>query len=273
MTAIERTERSKVMSSELEKALEKAKYSALPLPRAKSEPTTVFSFFEGHLYIVRNAHTCLPSPPLGVTPDPSVDTLTFTREFKFEFKAIINFLLKIFGAGSASADLGARDVHSATVVLGGLSHHTIETGSLIDYLLKLDPKSACMRDIRNPANFLIVAALRASTFTYTFKDEKGATVRLSGPEANSMFKADASMDVNVTQEGKIVVNSACYIGVVTWDGKKIAQEVEKARRFASGKALRKFEAAGIFDLANEPGDIRTKQLASLGISATKKKNR
>jgi hypothetical protein len=200
------------MSSELEKALEKAKYSALPLPRAKSEPTTIFSFFEGHLFVVRNAHTCLPIPPLEVTPDPSVDTLTFTREFKFEFKAIVSFLLKIFGAGNASADLGTRDVHSATIVLGGLSHHTIETGVLVDYLLKLDPKSACMRDIGNSSNFLIVAALQASTFTSTFKNEKGATVKFSGPEANSMFKADASMDVQVTQQGQIVVNSPCYIG-------------------------------------------------------------
>lgn len=69
------------MSSGLEKALEKAKYSALPLPRAKSEPTTIFSFFEGHLFIMRNAHSCLPDPPVETTPDPSVHTLAFTREF------------------------------------------------------------------------------------------------------------------------------------------------------------------------------------------------
>jgi len=222
---------------------------------------------------VRNPQTCLPSPPLNITPDPSVDTLTFTREFKFQLKAIVSFLLKIFGAGSANAELEARDVRSATVVLGGLSHHTIATGELMDYLLKQDPKSPCMRDILNKSNFVIVAALQASKFTYTFKNEKGVTVKFSGPEANNMFKADASVDVQVTQQGEIVVNSPCFIGVVTWDGKKVAQELEKAKRFASGKAFRRFEAAGMFHLANEPSEVRARQLASLGVSASKKKKR
>jgi hypothetical protein len=261
------------MSSELEKALEKAKYSALPLPRAKSEPTTIFSFSDGHLFIVRNAHSCLPNPPLGVTPDPSVDTLTFAREFKFELKTAFSFLLKVFGAGSANAELEARDVHSATVVLGGLSHHTIETGELMDYLLKQDRKSACLRDILNNSNLVIVAALQASTFTYTFKNEKGATVKFSGPEANGMFKAEASVDVRVTEEGKIVVNSPCFIGVVTWSGERIAQELEKARRFALGMGLRKFSPGGVFELAMKPGEIRARQVASLAIAAPRKKPR
>lgn len=261
------------MSSELEKALEKAKYSALPLPRTKSEPTTIFSFFEGHLFIVRNAHSCLPNPPLEITPDPSVDTLTFAREFKFKVNAVFSFLLKIFGAGSANAELEAKDVRSATVVLGGLSHHTIQTGALMDYLLKQDPKSPCMRDILNKSNLVIVAALQASAFTYTFKNAKGATVKFSGPEANGMFKADASVNVQVTEQGQVVVNSPCFIGVVTWSGKKIAQELEKTRKFSSGKAFRKFEPAGVFDLAIAPSEVRAQQLASLEISVSRKKRR
>ena len=74
------------MASDLEKALERAKYTALPLPRTKSEPTTIFTFDDGQLYIVRNAHSCLPNPPIAVTIDPAVDTIMFTHQFSFEFK-------------------------------------------------------------------------------------------------------------------------------------------------------------------------------------------
>jgi hypothetical protein len=259
------------MGSALEKALEEAKYSALPLPRAKSEPTTIFSFSEGHLYIVRNAHSCLPDPPLETTPDPSVDTLTFAREFQLEGKALFSFLLKIFGAGSANAELEAKQVRSASIVIGGLSHYTIQTGALMDYLLRQDVKSPCMRDILNKANFLIVAALRASSFTYTFKNERGGTVKLGLPELNGMFKANAGVDVKVTEEGKVVVNAPTFIGVVTWDGKKISQELDKARKFASGKTLRKFEPAAVFALANVPKEVRAQQLASMGISAARRR--
>jgi hypothetical protein len=181
--------------------------------------------------------------------------------------------LKVFGAGSANGELEARDVRSATIVPGGLSHHTIETGALIDYLLKLDPQSACIRDIRNASNFLIVAALQASTFTYTFKNEKGGAVKFSGPEANSMFKADASVDVQVSQQGQIVVNLPCYVGVVTWDGKRITQELERARKFAAGKAFRKFVAPPVFEIANEPSDILARQRALLGVSKPNKRKR
>ena len=261
------------MSSELEKALEKAKYSALPLPRAKSEPTTVFSFTEGHLFIVRNAHTCLPDPPLAVTPDPTADTLTFSRQFSFQLKAVVSFILKIFGAGNANAELEANDVKSATVVLGGLSHHTIATGELIDYLVqqeKTDPRSPCMRDLKNKSNFLIVAALRAKSFTYTFKNQKGITVKFSAPAINSMFKVDTSVDIQTTTEGSIVVNAPCYVGVVTWDGKRIAQEIDKAQKFASGKAFRAYKAPSVFQIANEPSEVAASRLASLGVSRKKR---
>jgi hypothetical protein len=241
--------------------------------RESTRKGKIFSFFEGHLFIVRNAHSCLPDPPLETTPDPSVDTLTFTREFKLEGKALFSFLLKIFGAGGASGELQAKEVRSATVTIGGLSHYTIQTGALIDFLLKQDPKSPCMRDILNKANFLIVAGLRASSFTYNFKNESGATVKFSGPEVNGMFKADASVEVNVLDQGQVVVNSPAFVGVVTWDGNKIGQELLKARKFASGRKLRRFEPPSVFDLANEPKEIRAGQIASLGILAKGKKRR
>jgi hypothetical protein len=72
------------MASDFEKVLEKAKYTALPLPRGKSGPTTVFAFNDGHLFIVRNQHSCLPDPPLSVTEDPAVDLLAFNKQFSFE---------------------------------------------------------------------------------------------------------------------------------------------------------------------------------------------
>src|SRR5262249_28789037 len=152
----------------------------------------------------------------------------------------------------ANAELEANDVKSATVVLGSLSHHTIATGDLIDYLVKRDPKSPCIRDLTNKSNFSIVAALQAKSFTYTFKNQKGVTVTFSAPAIDSMFKVDANVSVNITSEGSVVVNSPCYIGVVTWDGKKIAQEIEKAKKFASGRAIRGYKAPSAFQIANDP---------------------
>ena len=67
--------------TDLEKVLAQAKYTALPLPREKSAPTTIYSFHDGQLFIVRDAHTCLPDPPLKVADDNAVDTLQFQREF------------------------------------------------------------------------------------------------------------------------------------------------------------------------------------------------
>jgi hypothetical protein len=63
-----------------------------------------------------------------------------------------------------------------------------------------------------------------------------------------MFKVD-------TSEGSIVVNASCYLGVVTWDGKKIAQEIDKARKFSSGKALRAYTAPSVLQIANDPSEV------------------
>ena len=89
-----------------------------------------------------------------------------------------------------------------------MSHHTIATGELIDYLLKQNPKSPCMRDLTNKSNFLIVAALQANSFTYTFKNQKGVTVKFSAPAINSMFKVDASVNVNTITTASFDKNSS-----------------------------------------------------------------
>jgi hypothetical protein len=252
------------MASDLEKALEKAKYSALPLPREKSEPTTIFAFEDGHLYIVRNAHTCLPDPPLSTTIDPAADTVTFTREFKLEFNAVVSFLLKLFGSGNAKAELNARNISSATVQMGGLSHCTIQTGELVDYLLKQSQNTTCLRDIYDEDHFTIIAALQARSFTYSFHNETGAIVKFTSPEANALFQAQAGINISVTTEGKVVVNSPSYVGVITWDGKRIAKEIEKARKFKPGFTMRGYEAPNAIENACLPGELRERQLQSLG---------
>lgn len=265
------------MSTDLEKALEKAKYSALPLPRAKSEPTTIFAFEDGHLFIVRNPHACLPDPPLAVTVDPAVDTLAFTREFKLEFNAVVSFLMKIFGAGNAKAELSVKSISSATVQMGGLSHHTVQTGELIDFLTKQNQTGSCLRDIFDKDHFTIIAALQANTFSYTFKNEKGAVVKFTGPEANALFQAQAGINISVTSEGKVVVTSPCFIGVITWDGKRIAKEVEKARKFKPGLALRPYKAPNAIANACSSQELRERRLRSLksagGAGAPNRKTR
>lgn len=261
------------MSTDLEKALEKAKYSALPLPRAKSNPTTIFAFEDGHLFIVRNPHTCLPDPPLAVTVDPAVDALAFTREFKLEFNAVVSFLMKVFGVGNAKAELSVKSISSATIQMGGLSHHTVQTGELIDFLMKQDQTGSCLRDIFDKDHFTIIAALQASAFTYTFKNERGVVVKFTGAEANALFQAQAGMDISVTSEGKVVVNSPCFVGVITWDGKRITQEVEKARKFKPGLSIRAYEAPHAIANACSPQELRDGKLRSLKSAqgATKRK--
>ena len=252
------------MADDLETALERAKYVALPLPRAKSEPTTIFAFDSGNLYIVRNPHSCLPDPPIKVTPDPSVDTISFTRQFAFEFKGVVSFLSKIFGSGHAKAELSAKDIRSATVQMGGLAHYTIETGALIEYLLA-QPATACMRDLLDPDHYTIVAALNAKTFTYTFKSNKGAVVKLTAPEAQGLFQADAQTEVSVTAEGQVVVNAPRFVGVVTWDGAKMRQELEKAKRAATGFGLTRRKVPTALENAVAPRAIRAAQAASLRV--------
>ncbi len=252
------------MASELEKALDRAKYAALPLPRSKSEPTTIYSFTDGHLFIVRNPHTCLPDPPLSVTTDPAVDTMEFTREFNFQLKGILGFLAKQFGIGNAKSELEVKNIKTATVQMGGLAHHTIETGVLIDYLLQQKP-STCLGDVLDKDHFTIVAALQVKTFTYTFKNSKGVAVSLSAPEANGLFKVDASVDVQISSEGKVVVSAPAYVGVVTWDGGQIKKELEKARKQAGMRTLRPRRIPGALENALNPQEIYRRQLASMGV--------
>lgn len=47
------------MRTDFERAIESAKYAALPLPRTKTGPTTIIGFTNGHRVIARNQHSCL----------------------------------------------------------------------------------------------------------------------------------------------------------------------------------------------------------------------
>jgi hypothetical protein len=248
--------------ADLEKVLAKAKYTALPLPREKSGPTTIYTFHEGQLLIVRDPGTCLPDPPLKITEDRSADTLQFQREFEFSLKGIISFLAKIFTLGKAKAELEARSVSSATVVLGGLQHETIQTGMLIDFLMAHD-RNSCLRDILDKSHLTVVAALKAATFTYTFHNERGTTVSLTLPEAEGLFQANASVSVSLTQDGKIVVNAPRYVGVVSWKGDQIEKELKKARKFAGKPALAAYEAPGAWALAASSAEILAVRDASV----------
>jgi hypothetical protein len=255
--------------TDLEKVLAQAHYTALPLPREKSAPTTIFSFHDGQLFVVRDPHTCLPDPPLAVTVDAAVDTIQFQREFQFDVKGIISFVLKVFSLGKAKAELATKDVKSATVVMGGLQHETIQTGQLIDYLMTA-PHDGCLRDIVDDKNFTVIAALRASTFTYTFHGAKGASVSLTLPEAEGLFKADASVNVSVTTDGKVVVTAPRYVGVVTWKGDVIAKQVEKARKFAQALGAAPYQPPNPFALSASTSDIMNARLATLAATGEKR---
>lgn len=252
--------------ADLEKVLAKAKYTALPLPREKSGPTTIYSFHDGQLLIVRDPGTCLPNPPLKVTEDHAVDTLQFQREFEFNLKGIVSFLANIFSLGKAKAEFEARSVSSATVVMGALQHETIETGVLIDFLVN-HQRDACLRDILAKNNLTVVAALKAATFTYAFRNSKGASVSLSLPEVEGLFKADASVSVSITQDGKAVVNAPRYVGVVSWRGDEIEKELKKARKFAAQPSFAAYEPPGPFALAASQTEIFHIREASLSKAA------
>jgi hypothetical protein len=268
------------MANDFEKAIESARYSALPLPREMTGPTTIFEWSDGHLIIVRNPHSaCLPDPPLAVTEDTSVDLLTFERQFSFDIKGFFGFLAKIFGAGQAKSSFEVKSIQKATVQMGGLAHHTVETGALMEYLLPKDPSTFCMREILDKDHFTIVAALRAKTFTYEFTNDSGATVQFTSPEAVSLFQANASVDVKVASDGKIVVTSPTYVGYVAWDGKRIAKELQKAKAPARmglvGGAkpvtsIAPFMKASpstinLIEKALPPDELRQRRLASMGI--------
>jgi hypothetical protein len=249
--------------TDLEKVLAQAQYTALPLPREKSSPTTIYSFHEGQLFIVRDPHTCLPDPPLKINEDRAVDTLQFQREFSFNLKGIVSFFVKVFSLGKAQGEFEAKKISSATVVMGGLQHETIQTGELIDFLVKAQPNS-CLRDVLDKTHFTVIAALKAASFTYTFKNSKGVTVNLTLPEAEGLFKTDASVSVSVTTDGKVVVNAPRYVGVVSWKGDTIAKELEKARKFAARPtAFVGYKAPSIVALAASLADIHRVREATL----------
>jgi hypothetical protein len=240
--------------ADLEKVLAKAKYTALPLPRENSGPSTIYSFHDGQLFIVRDPGTCLPNPPLKVTEDHAVDTLQFQREFEFNLKGIVSFLETIFSLGKAKAGLEAKSVSSAIVVMGGLQHETIATGALIDFLVD-HKRDSCLRDILDKNNLTVVAALKAATFTYAFHNSKGAAVTLSLPEVEGLFKANASVSVSLTEDGKAVVNAPRYVGVVSWKGDQIEKEIKKARKFAAQPSFAAYEPPGPFALAANQTEI------------------
>jgi hypothetical protein len=253
--------------ADLDKVLAKAKYTALPLPREKSGPTTIYSFHDGQLFIVREPGACLPNPPLKITEDHAVDTLQFQREFEFSLKGIVSFLLKIFSLGKAKTEFEAKSVSSATVVMGGLQHETIETGVLIDFLMN-HQRDTCLRDILEKNNLTVVAALKAATFTYAFRNSKGATVSLTLPEIEGIFKTDAIVSVSRTEDGKAVVNAPRYVGVVSWRGDQIEKELKKARKFASRLSLAGYQPPGPFALAATLAEIRQVRDASLSKAAS-----
>lgn len=261
------------MASDLEKALARAKYVALPLPHAKTGPTTILTFSDGFLHVVRNERSCVPDPPVAVTDDPSVDVLAFQRKFSFSAKALLGFFFK--GFGHANVDLEAKQIRSATVELGGLAHVTIESGAFIDYLLTLTPTTPCYRDLFDERNLTIVAALRAGTFAYTFQNQAGATVKFMLPEATQMFKTDASVDVQIDQSGTIRVTASRYVGVITWNGAKIHKEVERAQRARRGIRLAGplYRPVDPVDYALTAAEVRSLQLRSLGIASKRKKAR
>jgi len=248
--------------ADLEKVLAQAKYTALPLPRGKSGPTTIYSFQKGKLFIVRQPGTCLPDPPLHITEDPSVDTLQFQREFEFNFKGIVSFLANIFSLGKAKAQFEAKDVSSATVVLGGLQHENVETGALVDFLLD-HKRDSCLQNILDKDNFTVVAALKAATFTYAFRNSKGASISLSLPEVKGLFQADAAVSVSLTEDGKAVVNAPRYVGVVSWKGDQIEKELKKARKFAAQPSLAAYQAPHVFELAATAAQISRVRRASV----------
>jgi hypothetical protein len=167
--------------------------------------------------------------------------------------------------------------------MGGLAHYSIETGAFVDYMVAKKPSANCIQDILDPDHLTIVAALRANSFTYTFSNSSGATVKFTGPEAEGLFKVDASVDVQVSSDGKIVVTSPTYVGVVAWDGKTVAKELAKRQRpaFAPSRivsTIRQFSNASPSTIAGlenalTPDDIRKLRLASMGVQVRAREKR
>lgn len=252
------------MADDLVKVLEKAKYSALPLPRSKSEPTAIFTFTRGKIHVVRNPHSCLPDPPIAITVDASAEVLTFSRSFELGVSGLLNFLGKVLGLAGAKAQIDVKKVSSATVQLSGLAHHTIETGALLDYLLTLPPKSPCWRDLGKNENLTVVAALKVDAFTYTFHNKSGAVVKFNAEEARRLFRFDASVSVESSADGTIMVKSPTFIGYIAWDGKKMRQEREKAELFRDTAAFApEYTNRYLIEGAVSPAIVRRRMKASV----------
>lgn len=255
------------MATDLEKALQKAKYTALPLPRTNAGPNTIYAFQDGQFYIVRNPGSCLKLP---VTEDPTAELIQFEREYRFNFSGVVGFLTKLFGIGNAKSELQVQKISSASVKMGGLAHLTIETGALIDYLMGLPP-TTCLRDLTDPDHLTIVAALRANTFSFDFRSESGTTVKLSLEEASGLFGVDTTIGVEVTSSGHVLVSSPSFVGVISWDGKKIQKEIDRARKFAGRRSLREYEPPSPMEVALTAAEVRAHQLRSLDLAATLKR--
>jgi hypothetical protein len=238
------------MSDGLEKALREAGYSALPLPRGKNGPTTIFSFIRGYPYVVRSAGKCLPDPPIQINKDPTANLIQFDREFESDAKGILGTLANLFGTARAKAHFHVKAIKRATIKLGRLAHVSIATGDMVDFLaagtrarqtgqrqaitgpdmteIQVAPlMRECEVDLFDKENLTIVAALRANTFEYQFFDGSGTAVKLDLKEVSGLFGLGASAKVQVTSEGKVVVKFPTYVGIVTWNGRNMYEAVQK----------------------------------------------
>jgi hypothetical protein len=249
--------------SDLEKALHAAGYVALPLPRKAADPTTIFAFTDGHLYIVRNPHTCLPNPPVEVTEDDAVDVVQFDREFGLEMKGVVGLFAKLLGIGDAKVQLDAKDIRSARVRMGGLAHVTIQTGAMVEYLLT-QGDTPCTVDLYEKSHLTIVAALRAHSFTYKFLNRDNLTVQFALPEVEQLFQVDGSVKVVVLTNGEVKVEAPRYVGVVTWDGAAIAREVGKARQSIQRRGGSNLQVTRPLEGALRPSDVEHLRIASIG---------
>jgi hypothetical protein len=247
--------------SDLDSALRKAGYVALPLPRKAADPTTIFGFTDGHLYIVRNPHTCLPNPPIDIVEDEAVDLIQFDREFGLEMDGIVGLFTKLLGIGDAKVHLDTKEVRSARVRLGGLTHVTIQTGSMIEYLLGKH-NTPCTADLYDKSHLTIIAALRANSFTYKFFNKDNMAIQFALPEVQQLFQAEGGMKVEVLSSGEIAVQAQRYVGVVTWNGTTIEGEVEKFRK-PRRRGTTALTAASALERALKPSDVDALRIGSI----------
>jgi hypothetical protein len=216
------------MADSLERALHSKGYSSLPLPRASNGPTTIFGFEKGKPFVVRNAQRCLPDPPITVTRDQAVDTITLQQSFSVGVSGLARFLGTLLGGTKADGQFEAKGIAMASVRMSGLEHQTVQTGAMLDYLAGgID--QACAPDLFDPKNLIVIACLRASTFTYDFKNEKGLAVKLNAEDATAMFKASADVAITMTESGAVAVTWPSYVGWIMWSGKALRDAVRRRK--------------------------------------------